>query len=96
MGAPSMNFIRKLYNKINYRQEQLDEIINTEEIVAKEFNGDIDEAFKAVSTGICQSLSSSQLEELKKKEWVETNIQGHIGIFNMYKQFHRSPSDSES
>jgi hypothetical protein len=40
-GSPSLNFIRKIYNIIEHKQEKLDEIKRIERLVAEKYNGDV-------------------------------------------------------
>ncbi len=40
-GTPSVNFIRKIYNIITYKQEQLEDIKRIEEKIDMEYNGDL-------------------------------------------------------
>lgn len=85
MGAPSLNFVRKLYNKINYKQEQLEEVRKIEETLQREFNGDLKAAYNQAKNEHWAPISEDQLEELKKKEVLKDSIKDHMAIFNMYK-----------
>ena len=41
MGAPSMNFLRKIYNLLSHKYEQLDEIKRLEAKLKDRYNGDL-------------------------------------------------------
>ena len=45
-GTPSLSFIRKIYNILNHKQEQLDEITRNEKLVDETYNGDFALAYK--------------------------------------------------
>ena len=45
-GMPSLSFIRKIYNILNHKQEQLDEITRNEKLVDETYNGDFALAYK--------------------------------------------------
>ena len=41
IGAPSMNFIRKIYNIISHKQDKIEEIKKIEKVLLEEYNGDL-------------------------------------------------------
>ena len=85
MGAPSMNFLRKIFNLVTHRHEQLDEITKLEDRLKDHYNGDLKLALSQAENGNWTLLSREQLEQVKKKEQVQESIQEYMTIFNMYK-----------
>lgn len=74
MGSPSLNFIRKLYNTITYKFEQLEEIKQIEQKLKVNYNGDLELAYNQCKNGNWTLLTEEQLEDYKKKDWLETSI----------------------
>lgn len=89
MGSPSMNFLRKIYNLISHKYEQLDEIKKLEAKLEDRYNGDLQLALNQAENGNWPILTREQLEQVKSKEQVQESIQEYMTIFNMYKQFHK-------
>ena len=88
-GTPSINFLRKIYNIITYKQERLDEIKKIEEKVRVEYNGDLKLAKSQCQNGNWVLISKEQLDDLDNKDQLEESLKEHMSIFKMYKQFHK-------
>jgi len=99
-GTPSINFLRKIYNIITYKQERLDEIKKIEEKVRVEYNGDLKLAKSQCQNGNWVLISKEQLDDLDNKDQLEESLKEHMSIFKMYKQFHKKeeaqPTDADS
>lgn len=85
MGSPSMNFLRKIYNLISHKYEQLDEIKRVEAKLKDRYNGDLKLALSQAENGNWTGLTEEQLKQVKSKEQVEESIQEYMTMFNMYK-----------
>ena len=46
-----MNFLRKIYNLITHKYDQLNEIRKYEEMLQDQYNGDLDLAFSQIENG---------------------------------------------
>lgn len=62
MGSPSMNFLRKIFNLISHKYEQLDEIKRLEAKLADRYNGDLKQALSQADNGNWTGLSREQLD----------------------------------
>jgi len=57
IGTPSLSFIRKIYNILSHKQEQLDEVLEFETKINEHFNGDFNLAYKNAQNGNWTILS---------------------------------------
>lgn len=63
-----MNFIRKIYNLISHKHEQLDEIKTLESKMEEMYNGDLKLALRQIENGNWSNLSREEIDLLKSKE----------------------------
>lgn len=70
MGTPSMNFLRKIYNLISHKYEQLDEIKRLEAKLKDRYNGDLKLALSQAENGNWTILTREELELVKSKDQV--------------------------
>lgn len=84
-GHPSIDFIRKIYNIITYKQEQLEEIKKIEQKVMIEYNGDLKLALSQYENGNWTLISKEMLAELSKKEQLEESLEEYLSVFKIYK-----------
>lgn len=68
MGQPSINFIRKIFNLISFKHEQLDEIKQLEAKLTERYNGDLKLALSQAENGNWTILSREELDLVKSKK----------------------------
>ena len=95
IGTPSMNFIRKIYNLITHKQEQLEEINHAEKMVEELYNGDLNLAREQVENGNYSEMTRVQLDSIAKKEQIQESLDEYLTIFNIYKQFHKKSEEKK-
>jgi len=95
-GQPSMNFIKKIYNIISYKEEKIEEIKLIENRLKDQFNGDVQLALEQCKNGNYTSISKSELNDVIKKPLIEQSLDEHKTIFNIYKGFHRQNRQPDS
>lgn len=71
MGQPSINFIRKIFNLISFKHEQLDEIKQLEAKLTERYNGDLKLALSQAENGNWTILSREELDLVKSKKQIE-------------------------
>lgn len=77
-----MNFIRKIFNLISHKHEQLDEIKQLEAKLTERYNGDLTLALSQAENGF---ESKEELDLIKSKKQIEDSVKEYMTIFNMYK-----------
>ena len=70
MGQPSINFIRKIFNLISFKHEQLDEIKQLEAKLTERYNGDLKLALSQAENGNWTILSREELDLVKSKKQI--------------------------
>lgn len=89
-GVPSSNFIRKVYNILIHKHDQLESIKDIEQRLIEHYNGDFNLAYSQCQSGNWTLISKEDLDELSSKQQVIQSIEEHMTIFNMYKKFHKN------